>query len=126
MSRKPHEPTDDTRQTVRMFSSIGTDQEIIARVLGIDAKTLRKWYRDELDIAGAEATAAVGGALYEKALGGDTAAMIFWMKTRAGWKETKVVDQTSSDGTMTPKSAIDVSGLSQETIAELAKLHSED
>jgi len=29
--------------------------------------------------------------------------MIFWMKTRAGWREKQEVDLTSSDGTMTPQ-----------------------
>lgn len=102
MSRKPHEPTEATRQTVQLHTTVGTDQETIARVLGIDAKTLRKYYRDELDISRAKANATIGGALFNKAKSGDTAAMIFWMKTQAGWKETTVVDNTSSDGTMTP------------------------
>jgi len=88
MSRKSHEPTADTRQTVQLHTTVGTPQEDIARVLGIDAKTLRKHYRDELDLASAKANATIGGALFNKAKQGDTAAMIFWMKTRAGWRET--------------------------------------
>ena len=30
-------------------------------------------------------------------------AAIFYLKTRAGWRETQVVDNVSSDGSMTPK-----------------------
>jgi hypothetical protein len=45
----------------------------------------------------------VGGALFNKAKGGDTAAMIFWMKTRAGWREKNEIDHISSDGSMTPQ-----------------------
>ena len=83
----PHAPTDATRQTVQLHTTVGTDQETIARVLGIDPKTLRKHYRDELDLAKCKANATIGGALFNKARGGDTAAMIFWMKTQANWRE---------------------------------------
>jgi hypothetical protein len=90
----PHEPTDATRQTVLVHASVGTPQEIIARVLGIDPKTLRLYYRDELDLSKAKANAAVGGALFNKAKSGDTAAMIFWMKTQAGWREKVDVEHS--------------------------------
>jgi len=83
-----HQPTDALRQTVQLHSTVGTPQETIADILGIDAKTLRKHYREELDQSAAKANATIGGALFNKAKGGDTAAMIFWMKTRAGWRET--------------------------------------
>ncbi len=102
-TKPPHEPTAETKQLVQLHATIGTPQEDIARVLGIDPKTLRKYYRDELDLASAKANATIGGALFNKAKGGDTAAMIFWMKTRAGWREKQELDLTSSDGSMTPK-----------------------
>ena len=92
MSRKPHEPTDVTRQTVQLHATVGTRQEVIADLLGIDPKTLRLYYREELDFATAKANAQIGGALFKKAKNGDTAAQIFWMKTRAGWKEKMDVD----------------------------------
>jgi hypothetical protein len=97
-----HVPTEAARQTVSLHATVGNPQAVIAQVLGIDEKTLRKHYREELDLAGAKATAAIGGTLFNKAKGGDTAAMIFWMKTRAGWSETNRLDHTSTDGTMTP------------------------
>ncbi|HAF38275.1 MAG TPA: hypothetical protein DCG72_04745 [Gammaproteobacteria bacterium] len=103
LTKPPHEPTAENRQIVQLHATIGTPQEDIARVLGIDPKTLRKYYRDELDLASAKANATIGGALFNKAKGGDTAAMIFWMKTRAGWREKQEFDLTSSDGSMSPK-----------------------
>lgn len=102
-TKPPHEPTKALRDTVAMHTLVGTPQSDVARVLGIDEKTLRKHYRDELDLAKARANAKVGGALFNKALAGDTTAMIFWMKTQAGWRETSQHDLTSSDGSMTPK-----------------------
>lgn len=89
--RKQHEPTDLTRQTVQLHATVGTNQELIADILGIDPKTLRLHYREELDQSKAKANATIGGALYSKAKGGDTAAQIFWMKTQAGWRETVVI-----------------------------------
>ena len=80
---------------------VGTTQADIARVLDIDEKTLRKYYRDELDLAKAKANATIGGALFNKAKTGDTSAMIFWMKTQAGWREKADINHTSEDGSMT-------------------------
>ena len=91
-----HEPTPEQRHIVQLHATIGTPQEDIAKVIGIDPKTLRLHYRDELDLASAKANAVVGGALFNKAKAGDTTAMIFWMKTRAGWKETHGVEHSGS------------------------------
>ena len=93
-----HEPTPEQRHIVQLHATIGTPQEAIAKVIGIDPKTLRLHYRDELDLASAKANAVVGGALFNKAKAGDTTAMIFWMKTRAGWKETHGVEHTGEGG----------------------------
>lgn len=96
--RPPHEPTDATRQTVRLHAMVGTRQEIICEILGICEDTLAKYYRAELDQSRDIANANVGGALYKKAMSGDTASMIFWLKTRARWKET--VDISNEDGSL--------------------------
>ena len=93
-----HEPTPEQRHIVQLHATIGTPQDDIAKVIGIDPKTLRLHYRDELDLASAKANAVVGGALFNKAKGGDTTAMIFWMKTRARWHETSVTEHTGEGG----------------------------
>jgi hypothetical protein len=105
-TKPPHAPTDATRQTVQLHTMVGTTQADTARVLNIDEKTLRKYYRDELDLAKAKANATIGGALFNQAKSGDTSAMIFWMKTQAGWRERKDLNHTSDDGSMSPKPAI--------------------
>jgi len=101
-TKPPHEPTKATRDTVQMHALVGTPQEVIADVLNIDAKTLRKWYRAELDQSKAKANATIGGALFNKARSGDTTAMIFWMKTQAGWRERQDLNHVSEDGSMSP------------------------
>lgn len=97
MPRAPHEPTRQTRELVQLHTTVGTTQAHIAKILGIDLKTLRKWYRDDLDLSKAKANATIGGALFNKAKGGDTTAMIFWMKTQAGWREKERTDGSASD-----------------------------
>jgi hypothetical protein len=87
-----HIPTDATRQTVRLHAMVGSRQETICELLDISKPTLEKHYRKELDTAVEMANASVGGALYRKAMDGDTTAMIFWMKTRARWRETQEID----------------------------------
>jgi len=99
---KAHEPTKSKREAVKLHATVGTPQEVIADILSIDPKTLRKHYREELDQSTAKANANMGGTLYNKGMGGDVTAMIFWMKTRGGWSEKTVVDNTSSDGSMSP------------------------
>ena len=108
-----HEPTSATREVVKLHALVGTPQEVIADILDIDSKTLRKYYREELDQSLAKANATIGGSLFNKAKSGDTAAMMFWLKTRAGFRERQEIDHTSTDGSMTPSqvNAKDVAGL---------------
>lgn len=106
MSRRPHSPTDALRQTVQLHTTVGTTQATVAQILGIDLKTLRKYYRDELDLSLAKANATIGGALFNKAKGGDTAAMIFWMKTQAGWRETHRIEGPGENGEHTISHAV--------------------
>lgn len=88
MSRAPHEPTEASREQVKAWAVVGLPQDTMARSMGIDAKTLRKHYRDELDLSTDLANAAIAGVLFAKAKAGDSASIFFWLKTRAGWRET--------------------------------------
>ena len=40
------------------------------------------------------ANAKVGGAMFEKAIGGDVQAQKYWLGCKAGWKETSVSETT--------------------------------
>jgi len=88
MPAKAHKPTDKLRKMVKDYSAVGTPQDDIAKVIGIDRNTLAKHYREELDTAATKANAAVAGKLYSQCMAGNTSAMIFWLKTRARWRET--------------------------------------
>ena len=70
------------------MSGFGIPQPDIAIHLGIDPKSLRKHFREELDRGSIEATAKVAQSLFNMATqGNNVAAAIFWMKARAGWRE---------------------------------------
>lgn len=62
-------------------------QEHIARKLGICEDTLRKYYDNELHLGKAEANDIIAKTLFDQAKEGNNAAMIFWMKAQAGWRE---------------------------------------
>jgi transposase len=96
--RPPHKPTEQMRLQVKTLAAVGIRHEDIAAKLGISADTLTKYYRKELDDGRVDANAQVGKSLFEQAKAGNTAAMIFWLKTRAGWKEVQTHEITGRDG----------------------------
>ncbi|TDH60800.1 hypothetical protein E2C06_20090 [Dankookia rubra] len=90
------EATEVQRRQVRSMAAVGLPQDDIATLLEIDAKTLRKYFRRELDSGSIEATAKVAQSLFQMATQGkNVAAAIFWMKARAGWREKHEVAVTS-------------------------------
>jgi hypothetical protein len=97
MGRPRHQPDASQRRQVEAMAGYGIAEADIAKVLGIDPKTLRKHYRDELDVAHVKANSAVAQSLFRKATGDgpqSVTAAIFWLKTRARWKETLVSEIT--------------------------------
>jgi len=97
MARPAHQPDSFLLRQVEAMAAYGVPEEKIARVLGIDPKTLRKHYRDELDTGQIKANSKVAESLYRKATGEgpqSVTAAIFWLKTRALWKETMVSEVT--------------------------------
>src|SRR3990167_8608810 len=90
MGRKSHKPDAFHRRQVEAMAGYGVPEADIARVIGIDAKTLRKHYRSELDTGHIKATAKVAEFLFRKATTEGSQAVtaaIFWLKTRGGWRE---------------------------------------
>jgi len=109
MSKPLHQPTDKTRAEIIALRSYGVPIKEVAAYIGIDDKTLYKYYREELENSAIKANANVGKFLYQAASGqalttGATysdcvRAAMFWAKTRMGWKETNVQEHTGKDGT---------------------------
>jgi hypothetical protein len=85
------------REKVRYLAGVGVRQDDIARIIGCAPKTLRKRFRDELDRGVAEANATMCGYLYAAAKAGNISAIIFWLKTRAHWREGTAADAQTPD-----------------------------
>lgn len=96
--RPPREFTVEERNQAEVLSGIGLPHRQIAVLTGCDEKTLRKHLGEELTRGDAKATAKIAQCLFTKAMSGDTASMIFWMKVRAGWSERMVQEHTGAGG----------------------------
>ena len=88
MGRSAHRPDPSQRRQVEALAAYGIPEVDISGVVGIDPKTLRKYYRDELNLGETKANAQVAGFLFNAAKTGNVTAQIFWPKTRAKWRET--------------------------------------
>jgi hypothetical protein len=97
-------PTDAQRENVELLAAVGTVHPLIARMIlkengkPISTKTLTRHFKDELELGLAKANGIVGGKLFEMASDGHhDACTMFWMKTRAGWRETNVQQNQQLD-----------------------------
>jgi hypothetical protein len=90
MGRRAHRPDPSQRRQVEAMAAYGIPETDISRVIGVDPKTLRKCYREELDLGETKANAQVAGFLFNAAKNGNVTAQIFWLKTRARWREVPV------------------------------------
>src|SRR5689334_20425086 len=90
VGRRSHKPDPLQRRQVEAMAAYGIPEIDISRVVEVDPKTLRKHYREELDLGETKANAQVAGFLFNSAKNGNVTAQIFWLKTRAKWRETPV------------------------------------
>jgi hypothetical protein len=82
---------------VEAMAGYGLSAEEIARVLEVDLQMLTSAFANELESGQIKANARVAESLYRKATGEGREAVtaaIFWLKTRARWKETSVHELT--------------------------------
>tara|TARA_B100001939_G_scaffold346264_1_gene364659 strand:+ start:1004 stop:1357 length:354 start_codon:yes stop_codon:yes gene_type:complete len=96
--RPAHEPTPEKRSVAKTLSAVGVTHEDIASKLSISADTLTKYYKRELDEGRIDANATIAKSLFEQAKNGNTSAQMFWLKTRAGWKERQVNELVGANG----------------------------
>lgn len=126
MPPKPLTFTPEQVEQVRKLAAV-LSREQIADFFGIHVNTLDnvRQRQPEVDVAYkmglAKAISEVGNSLLQDALDGDTTSRIFYLKTRAGWRETNRVDHTSSDGSMTPKGSLDLSNVPSDALKALVE-----
>ena len=93
-------PTADDREKVEQLAGFGIPHEHIAALVcgGISRNALEKHFEAELVSGKAKANAQVGQTLFQKAIGGDTGAAIWWSKTQMRWMETRRNELSGPDG----------------------------
>jgi len=93
------EPGPDQARQVEQMSALGMSPGDIAGVLRIESKLLEHYYKYELDTSSARVNNKVAKVALAMALSGSEPDMTkFWLKTRAGWTETKKVELTGNNG----------------------------
>src|SRR5450631_3184338 len=70
MGRRAHRPDPSQRRQVEALAAYGIPEADISGVVGIDPKTLRKYYRDELNLGETRANAQVPYFLFNAAKNG--------------------------------------------------------
>jgi hypothetical protein len=57
---------------------------------------LQKHFDEEIATASIKANAKIGGAAFNKAVGGDPQMIKWWTATRMGWKETQAHEHSGN------------------------------
>jgi len=128
MGRPLYEPTEKDRRTVEAMAGHGFKHEEIGGVIGVDAKTLRKHFRHELDTSAVRMLAKVAECVFLRATdmrstrnGGNPQASItaaIWIeKTRGGRTDRVRTEVTGKDGG--PIRTVDVTKLTDEELAAI-------
>lgn len=84
--------SEDLAKRIRAYIGMGVTASGVARMAGMSEDTLRKLYREELESGVEEANLQVAGMLFEQCKAGNVTAQIFWLKTRARWKESAMLE----------------------------------
>ena len=87
--RKPYSANQKDRDIITLMTASGIPQVNIGRCVGIDVKTMKKYYKTEMESSADIANAKVAQSLFNQAINGNTSAAIWWTKSRMGWKETR-------------------------------------
>ena len=93
---------------VEALAANGLTMQEISDALGIHPATLYRRKAKETEIQAAirrgraKGLAVVTNKLMEQAKAGNIAAIIFYLKARAGWRDTQSIDVTNSDGSLSP------------------------
>lgn len=88
-------PTDADRKLVEHLAGVGLTYEQIAALMmgGITTDLLARHFKKELITGKAKASQAIARTLYQKAMSGDTACLIFWAKSQMKWSEAKNTEE---------------------------------
>jgi hypothetical protein len=128
MGRPRFAPTEEQRALVTAMVGYGIPEDKISELIlnpqtgkPLSPKTLRRHFRKEIRTGMTRANSDVAASLFRHATGegrGAVTAAIFWLKTRAGWKETQRHELTDGDGKAL---GTGVAAVTDERFEEIAK-----
>lgn len=103
---KEFEPTPEQRAMVMKLTGIGCTMEDIQQVVPwgrpddqpISLVTMRKHFKAELKRGRPIADSRLRGKMFDSAMKGNTAVLLFFARARLGMKETQVVESVGKDG----------------------------
>lgn len=101
MGRKTYRPTDSDRAIVKNMAAAGLREDQIAECIGtkgVSEPTLRKYFKRELLTSRNSVTALATSQLVKAIGAGEAYAICFWLKTRAGFRETQAHAFVDSQG----------------------------
>lgn len=123
MARPQFHPSDEDRALVEQLAAFGIPVQSMTLFIKdkggnpISERTLRKYFAKELDQGELKANVKVAQTLFKKAISGDTTSMIFWLKTRARWRESpQSIELTGKNG-----APIQNANLSKDEFREIAR-----
>jgi len=93
--------TDEQKSQVEKLAAVLT-MEQLADFLGIGRTTFYEITKRDAEVSElykkgrAKAIGGVAKNLVQKAMSGDNAAMMFYLKTQAGWKETQAIEHSGT------------------------------
>ena len=99
---------------VESLTANNLTQEQIAAALGISESTLHKRKKENTEFTAAikrgkaKGIALVTNKLMESIKGGNMTAMIFFLKTQAGWRETSAQEEENKEAKNNPKNTITI------------------
>ncbi|MEE9195710.1 MAG: hypothetical protein V3U44_07695 [Alphaproteobacteria bacterium] len=122
MPRSKFQPGEDQREAVLLMAGHGMPEDAIAKVMKITPAALRRHFPNELSTARTIANSKVAETAYQLATSGKAPAVtMFWLKTRAGWRDR--ADLADGEGEAAPAPpGFDLSKLSDTELDQLEKL----
>lgn len=92
MGRRRIQLRPEQQSAIERMAGLGLTQKDIAHVLGVSRSTLQRWLDDEnvrwhYERGRAIAKETMAQRLWDLAMNGDTASLIFWLKAQARWSD---------------------------------------
>jgi hypothetical protein len=112
------------RRLVEQTVATGLTLEQVAHVLDLHTETVKKHYQKEIDTGTEKAISLLARSLYRKAIRGDTVAALFWLKSRAKWRDRDPINIALP--APDPEKTTDVKAIEQALYGALSKLRRGD